>query len=92
MGLIGDWLQALTGQPEPQPQRVAARQPSPAELQHLMAQRRQAMAQTLTPERQERLAQAFAAQSARQTIDRQLRDAGSHQNMTDALRRLMADR
>ena len=82
---IGKWLiDLICGAPAPQMIPVRA-----VTQQQLMAQRQQLAARTLTPERQERIAQAFEAEAAKQRIDRQLRDAGGAQNMTDVMRRMM---
>lgn len=85
---IGKWLTDLIGG-APAPQMIPVRALTQAQL---MQQRAQIAARTLTPERQDRIAQAFEAQAARQTIDRQLRDAGGAQNMTDVMRNMMSRR
>lgn len=85
---FGKWLTDLIGGgPVQQPIPVRA-----VTQQQLMAQTRQMAARTLTPERQERIAQAFQAQAARQQIDRQMRDVPGAQNMTDVMRRMMGEK
>jgi hypothetical protein len=82
---FGKWLtEMIVGAPAPQPIPVRA-----FTQQQLMAKRAELAARTLTPERQERIAQAFEAQAARQQIDRQLRDVPGTQNATDVMRRMM---
>lgn len=85
---FGKWLTDLiSGGPAPQPVPLRA-----FTQQQLMAKRAELAARTLTPERQERIAQAFEAQAAKQQIDRQLRDTPGTQNMTDVMRRMMGDK
>lgn len=85
---FGKWLTDLiTGGPALQPVPVRA-----FTQQQLMEQRAKLATRTLTPERAERIAQAFEAQAARQQIDRQLRDVPGAQNMTDVMRRMMGDK
>lgn len=85
---LGKWLMDMIGG-EPAMEPIPVREIT---QQQLMAQRRQLAAKTLTPERQERLAQAFEAQAARQKIDRHLRDTAGRQNLTDSLRRMMGEK
>jgi len=87
MGL-GKWLNDLIGNgPALQPIPVRA-----LTQQQLMAQRQQLMERAMTPERQERIGQAFQAQAARQQIDRQLRDTLGAMNLTDVMRSKMGEK
>lgn len=84
---IGKWLTELVlGQD--------ARQPIPVRAQsraQLIAEARAAV-RNVSPETRERLAAAFEAQTARQRIDRQLRDSAGAQNMGDVMRRMLGDK
>ena len=81
---IGKWLTDLvTGQPALQP--IPVRAQSRAQLIAAASQQ----VRNVSPETRARLADAFEAQAARQRIDRQLRDSGGAQNMTDVMRRMM---
>jgi hypothetical protein len=82
---FGKWLtNMIVGEPQAQPVPVRAMTQA-----QLMAQRQLLATRTLTPERQERIAQAFEAQSARLKIEQGFRDAPGRQNLTDAVRRMM---
>jgi hypothetical protein len=89
---FGKWLTDLVMGPDTRqaiPVRAQSRpQSRPQSREQLIAEARAAV-RNVTPETRERLAAAFEAQTARQRIDRQLRDAAGAQNMTDVMRRMM---
>ncbi len=84
---FGKWLTELvTGQPVGAP--IPVRAQSRAEL----IAGASAQVRNVPPETRQRLADAFAAQAARQRVDRQIRDAAGVQNMTDVMRRMLTEK
>ncbi|HEX9449320.1 MAG TPA: hypothetical protein VF920_15130 [Dongiaceae bacterium] len=69
------------------PTKVAA---APSQ-QNLMAQRQALVGKVLTAERQERLAQAFQVQAAKQQLQQQLKSDAGQRQLAERLQRLMKD-
>ena len=68
------------------PTKVAA--PS---QQDLMAQRQALVGKVMTAERQERLAQAFQVQAAKQQLQQRLKSDAGQRQLAERLQRLMKD-
>jgi hypothetical protein len=85
---FGKWLTDLVMGPDTR-QAIPVRAQSRAQSREQLIAEARAAVRNVTPETRERLAAAFEAQTARQRIDRQLRDTAGAQNMTDVMRRMM---
>jgi hypothetical protein len=69
-----------------------AKAPAAPSKQDLLAQRQALVGKVMTPEREERLAQAFQAQAAKQQLQQRLKSDGGQRDMAETLQRLMKNR
>lgn len=75
----------------------SAAKPAPAKTaglsqQDLMAQRQALAQKVMTADRQERLAQAFQVQAAKQQVQQRLKTDAGQRQLAETLQRLMKDR
>jgi len=69
-----------------------AKAPATPSKQDLLAQRQALVGKVMTPDREERLAQAFQAQAAKQQLQQRLKSDGGQRQLAEKLQRLMKDR
>ena len=86
--LFGAPAGKASSQAKPSPQGMATPTAAKATAE-LMAQRQALANRLLTPERQERLAQAMQVQAAKQRLNRNMASGQGQQHLASALRDLM---
>lgn len=85
MGLFGKLFGG-----KPAAGKPVAKAPAPTK-QDLMVQRDKLAQKVMTPDRQERLAQAFQVQAARQQVQQRLKSDAGQRLLAEKLQRLMKD-
>ncbi|HVJ41105.1 MAG TPA: hypothetical protein VM639_06400 [Dongiaceae bacterium] len=85
MGLFGKLFGGKPAAPKPGAKTAAPSQ------QDLMAQRQLLAQKMMTPDRQERLAQAFEVQAAKQQVQQRLKSDAGQRLLAEKLQRLMKD-
>lgn len=68
-----------------------AKVPATPSKQDVMAQRQALVGKVMTADRQERLAQAFQAQAAKQQLQQRLKSDDGQRQLAEKLQRLMKD-